>query len=87
MTAPPIPPDDQQLERLAASGEQPVAAADDDECLTSAEGMPTQVASPILDDDKPPTVAAPYTFPAADVAADDIADYDGGVADAAAGDA
>ena len=65
MTAPPVPPDDEPIERLAASGELPVVAADDDECLTSADGMPTQVASPIPDDDKPPTVAAPYVFPEA----------------------
>jgi len=62
MTAPPVPPDDEQLERQAATGELPVAAADDDECLTSAEGMPTQVAPPIPDDDKPPTMAAPFAF-------------------------
>jgi hypothetical protein len=64
MTAPPVPPDDEQVERLAGSGELPVVAGDD-ECLTSAEGMPTQVAPPIPDDDKPPTVATPYAFPEA----------------------
>ena len=61
MTAPPVPPHDEQLGQLAASGD--VIAADD-ECLTSAEGTPTQVAPPIPDDDKPPTVAA-YVFPEA----------------------
>ena len=63
MTAPPVPPLDEQPGQLAASGGLPVVAAD--ECLTSAEGMPTQVAPPIPDDDKPPTVATPYAFPEA----------------------
>ena len=65
MTAPPVPPNDEQLERQAASDELPVVGADGDECLTSAQGMPTQIAPPIPDDDKPPTVAAPYAFPEA----------------------
>ena len=57
MTAPPVPPDDEQLEHLVASGELPVVVAADDECLTSAQDMPTQAGLPIPDDDKPPTVA------------------------------
>ncbi|MGO9749274.1 MAG: DUF732 domain-containing protein [Mycobacterium sp.] len=65
MTAPPIPPNDEQLDQLAASGEPPVVTSDGDECLTSAQDMPTQIAPPIPDDDKPPTVVAPYAFPEA----------------------
>ncbi|WP_156669541.1 DUF732 domain-containing protein [Mycobacterium sp. E3339] len=59
MTAPSwTPPNDEQLERLTASDDLPVPASQDDECLTSAEGMPTQVGPPISADDKPPTETA-----------------------------